>query len=164
MIQREKTMKRIARLLSALLVAGLAVASPAIGADETLVTGAGTGIFPGHPALYGISLNGMELGLGVIIVGDGTASGDLQALLPGTTLLGQPQTIAVEGRVATGSLNIDGSATVAGVSRVDLGNGTPALLDVPFSAVVTTQGTQLTLGVTALPAAGLTEGVIEIGP
>lgn len=157
-------MKRIARLLSTLLIAGLAVAPPAIAADETVVTGAGAGIFPSHATLYGVSLNGMEVGLGVIIVGDGTASGDLQALLPGTTLLGAPQTIAVEGRVATGSLNIDGSATVAGVSRVDLGNGTPALLDVPFSAVVTTQGTQLTLGLTALPAAALTEGVIEIGP
>ncbi len=157
-------MKRIASLLSALLVAGLAVVSPAVSADQTVVTGAGAGIFAGAPALYGISLNGLQLGVGIIIVGDGSASGDFQALLPGTTLVGQPRTIAVEGRVSTGALNIDGSATVAGVSRVDLGDGTPALLDVPFSAILTTQGSQLTLGATALPPAGLTEGVIEIGP
>jgi len=157
-------MTRIARLLSTMLVAALAVAPPAIGQDETVVTGAGAGIFPGNPALYGISLNGLQFGLGIIIAGDGSASGDLEALLPGTTLLGQARTIAVEGRVITGSLNVDGSATIAGVSRVDLGDGSPSLLDVPFSAVVTTQGTQLTLGLTALPVAGLTEGVIDIGP
>src|SRR5438034_941354 len=136
--------------------------SPAPAQRETVATGAGEGIFPSGAALNGILLNGLQFGKGVDIPGDGSATGDFQALLLGTSLLGQPQKINIVGQASSGSVNPDGSAIFAGLSTVDMGDGTAPLTGVPCSVTATTQGLRLILGNTSLPAATLTAGRITI--
>ena len=112
--------------------------------------------------MNGIPLNGLQFGKGVDIPGDGSATGDFQAVLVGTSLLGQLQNIGVLGRASSGSVNGDGSAIFAGLSTVDMGDGTAPLTGVPFSVTATTQGLRLILGNTSLPATTLTAGSITI--
>jgi hypothetical protein len=135
---------------------------PAPSQSGSMVTGGGGGIFPTGASFSGVSLNGLQFGKGVGIPGDSSAAGDLQALLLGTSLLGQPQNINVVGRASSGLVNPDGTATFSGLSTVDMGNGTPPLTGVPFSVTATTQGLQLILGNTPLPMATLTAGSITI--
>ena len=132
------------------------------GSGTSTVTGAGAGVFPAGSSFNGISLSGLRFGKGVGVPGDSSTTGDFQALLLGTSLLGQPQNINVVGRASSGSVNPDGTATFSGLSTVDMGNGTPPLTGVPFSVTATTQGLQLILGNTPLPMATLTAGSITI--
>ena len=59
--------------------------------------------------------------------------GEFQAVLLGTSPLGTPQNVTVEGEVQSGAVGADGSATFSGTATVDMGDGTPALPDVPFT-------------------------------
>src|SRR5205823_3590495 len=111
--------------------------SPAPAQRETVATGAGEGIFPSGASLNGILLNGLQFGKGVDIPGDGSATGDFQALLLGTSLLGQPQKMNIVGKASSGSVNPDGSAIFAGLSTVDMGDGTAPLTGVPYSIKAT---------------------------
>jgi hypothetical protein len=129
---------------------------------DPLVISAGEGVFPSGTSLSGVSLNGMQFGKGITASPDGSAGGDFEALLLGTTILGQPQNINVQGPASSGSKNPDGSVTFAGVGTVDMGDGTAPLTGVPFSATVTTNGVALTVGASALPTATLTAGSITI--
>lgn len=110
----------------------------------------------------GISLNAFELGKGIFIESDGSATGDFHTVLLGLSLLGLPQEITVEGEVGSGSLGPDGSATFSGSATVDLGDGSLPFVDVPFVVTTTTQGLLLTLGTSPLPPAMLTAGSITI--
>jgi hypothetical protein len=154
-------MKRLITLCAATLVIAWSTL-PAVAQTETIVVGAGEGAFPGGAALFGIPLSGLEFAKGVTIDGSGAATGQFQTLLLGTSLLGQPRNITVEGEASSGTVNADGSATFGGISTVDLGDGSLPLLNVPFSVTVTNQGLRLTIGATTLPAATLTEGRITI--
>ncbi|SRR6266446_490372 len=125
------------------------------------VAGAGAGTFPANTALSGVTLSGLKFGMGVLIPGDTTANGQLQATLLGTSVLGQPQNIEVGGDATSGTLGT-GSRTFSGTATVDMGDGTPPLLNVPFTVAATAAGLVLTLGATTLPAATLTAGSITI--
>ena len=149
-------------LISLLLVLGGAGSVPAAALGETSVVASGGGLFPADTTFNQIPLSGSTFGIGAIVAGDGTAIGDVEIVLSGTSLVGQPQSIAVEGKVASGSLNADGSVTVAGAANVDMGDGTPALSSVPFSVTLTAQGLQLVVGTTNLPTQTLSEGTITI--
>jgi hypothetical protein len=127
-----------------------------------VATGAGEGIFPAGASFNGVPVNGLQFGKGVGIREDSTAIGDFQALLLGTSLLGQPQNINVAGLARNGAVNPDGSATFSGLCAVDMGDGTPPLTGVPFSVTATTEGLRLILGNTPLPMATLTAGSITI--
>ena len=129
--------------------------------QATGVAGAGAGTFPANTALSGVSLSGLKFAMGVLIPGDTTADGQLQATLLGTTPLGQPRNIEVEGDATNGTL-ATGSRTFSGTATVDMGDGTPPLLNVPFTVTATATGLVLTLGATNLPAATLTAGTITI--
>ena len=126
------------------------------------VVSAAEGIFPSGASLNGVQLSGLQVGKGIITSVNGTARGDFQTLLLGTSMLGQPQNINVEGSASSGSRNADGSVTFAGVSAVDMGDGTVPLSVVPFSVTVTPQALALTLGLSALPSATVTAGRITI--
>jgi len=128
--------------------------------NGSAVSCAGEGIFPAGSTFNGVPLNGVHFGSGVGLPGDSSAAGDFQALLLGTSLLGQPQNINVVGRASSGSVNADGTTTFLGLGTVEMGNGTPPLTGVPFSVTATTQGLRIILGSTALPAATLTAGSI----
>jgi hypothetical protein len=130
-------------------------------AAEVRVTGAGEAAFPSGAAFNGVSLRGLELGQGVLIAPDGSASGHFHATLSGTSFLGLPQAIIVEGKVNQGSVE-SGGVSFNGIATVDIGDGTAPLLDVAFYVTASTGTVQLVLGGTTLPAATLTGGSITI--
>ncbi|MGH2450731.1 MAG: post-COAP-1 domain-containing protein [Candidatus Limnocylindria bacterium] len=132
------------------------------GAAAAETSGAGAGTFPAGATFNGVSLSGLETGLGVSIASDGTAAGQFVAVLLGTSLLGQPQGISVDGKVGSGSIGPDGSATFSGNATVDLGDGSVPLIDVPFTVTATTESLLVKLDTSTLPSATLTGGSITI--
>jgi PAS domain S-box-containing protein len=75
---------------------------------------------------------------------------------------GIPQQVIVEGEVQNGSFGADGTATFSGAATVNMGDGTPPLLGVPFTVKTSTLNLGLTLGTNALPTAALTAGSVTI--
>jgi hypothetical protein len=126
------------------------------------VTGAAEAIFPNGAAFNGVSLRGLTLGQGLVIRQDGSATGQFQAVLVSTSLIGVPQNVIVEGNVHGGSLDGAGSASFSGTATVDMGDGTATLLEVPFRVTASTKGVGLTLYATELPTATLSAGSITI--
>lgn len=155
-------MKRLLWLAALLVVAMVLWPTAAPAQSETAVTGAGEGHFSGSAALFGIRLQSLEFGQGVVILRNGSATGAFYSLLLGTSLLGQSQNISVEGKVSSGAVGANGSVTFDGTATVDLGAGTASPTGVPFSVTATTQGLQLRINTTTLPAGTLTEGSITI--
>lgn len=157
-------MMRLVLVLAVVLGVGVLVPAPGVAQTDVGVSGAGAAVFPGGATLYGIPLSGLELGQGVFIAGDGSATGEFYAVLLGTSLLGQPQNIAVDGKVTDGSAGPD-SGTFSGVATVDMGDGTAPLPGVPFTVTVTGQGMGtllLTVGDSGLPDATVAEGGVTI--
>jgi hypothetical protein len=135
---------------------------PGAESSDTGATGAGESAFPTEATFNGISLSGLEIGTGLSIGSDDTATGRLLAVLRGTSLLGQLQEIEVDGKVGSGSIGPDGSATFSGSATVDMGDGSVPLPNVPFTVTATTESLLLTLGTSTLPSATLTAGSITI--
>jgi hypothetical protein len=157
----------VARSILALALGlSLAAALPRDAAADplqpTLVTAAGTGVFPSGADLNGVQLSGGTFGHGIAVSSDGSARGDLQTILAGTTLLGTPARILVVGWVTGGGLNADGSVSVSGTCRVDMQDGTVPSTGVPFTATIATGGFQLTVGATALPTLVRSAGWIHL--
>lgn len=158
-------MKKIARWLAfaAILVVASVGSSPVlVAATETDVTGAAAGVLPPGTTFSGVPVEGSTFGLGVVVYPDGTATGNVEIVLEGTSLLGQAQNeITLEGKVGAGSVNGDRSVTLSGTGMLDMGDGSlPA--SVPFSVVVTSDGLQLTVGASVLPTQTLSAGSIFI--
>jgi hypothetical protein len=80
----------------------------------------------------------------------------------GTSLLGTPQNVILEGEAGIGSFGGDGSAIFSGTATVSMGDGTLPLLGVPFTVKASTQSLGLTLDGKALPTAAVTAGSITI--
>lgn len=134
---------------------------------DTTVAAAAAGIFPPGASYGGIPLSGLTVGTGVAIATDGSASGDFHTTLLGTSLLGQPQDINVDGTAASGSVPAAGTATFSGNASVDMGDGTPPVPAVPYTVTLVVdadgRGTlTLVLGITNLPAATVNEGSMTI--
>src|SRR3989442_965688 len=112
-------MKRLVTLFAATLAIALSVL-PAAAQSETVVAGAGEGIFPSGAVLYGVPLNGLQFAKGITIDASGSATGQFQTLLLGTSLLGQPQNINVEGKASSGTVTArrDGRANVKTIARI----------------------------------------------
>ena len=98
----------------------------------------------------------------MFIAQDGSATGQFQAVLLGTSLLGAAQNITMEGEVRGGSVGADGSATFSGTATVDMGDGTLPLPGVPFTVTVSAGSLGLILNAVALPTATLTAGSITV--
>jgi len=130
--------------------------------NGSAVAGAAEAMFPGGATFNGIPLHGLTLGQGLFIAGDGSATGQFQAVLLGTSLLGAPQDVTVEGEVSSGLLAVGGSATFSGTASVDMGDGTLPLLGVPFSVTASTGSLALILGATDLPTASVSAGSTTI--
>jgi hypothetical protein len=129
--------------------------------DAAGVTGAAEAALPPGATFNGIPLNGLTVGQGIFIGQDGSATGQFQAVLRGTTLLGSPQNVVVEGEVREGSAGV-GTATFSGTSTVSMGDGTPPLPGVSFTATASAGSLDLTLNGTALPTATVSAGSITI--
>ena len=143
------------------LSAAPSVLATSAGGDTT-VAGSGAGVFPEGADLNGIRLSGLQFGQGMLIFQNGSAIGDFEALLAGTTILGEARNVSVDARISGGALNPDGSVTLSGLATLDFGAGSLPLVAVPISVVATTDGLTLTIGATTLPAATLTEGALWI--
>jgi len=140
--------------------------------DETTITGAAAGVFPGGVQLLGVSLSGLKFGKGVSVYSDGSADGEFEVSLEGGINLGIlriARTIMLEGKAWSGSFDAFGNPTVTGWASLDLGNGLAPLLEVPFVVTFTSLGNDawtlaLTIGQTALAAALITEGGVTVQP
>jgi len=130
--------------------------------DTPGVTGAGEGTFPAGTIFATVPISGLTFAMGILIYTDGSAVGDFQATLAGTSVLGQPQSIEVEGTASAGVLNADGSRTFSGSVSVDMGDGTVPLTNVSFTLTATPTSMLLRLGITNLPSAALTDGSITL--
>lgn len=159
-------MKRLEMLSVAVLLVGILLPAPANAQTETTVTGAGAGIFPPGASFNGVPLSALKLGTGLTIASSGSAEGQFQTTLIGISALGLEQSIQVEGKAGAGSSSVD-TASFWGQCTVDMGDGTPPLPNVPFTAIVATNanGTgslTLTLATTNLPVATVNEGSMTI--
>src|SRR2546427_6268192 len=156
-------MTRLGMVLTAILgLASITVPAPVAAQDAAGATGAGEAIFSGGATLSGLSLSGLTLGQGVSLAQDGSATGQFQAVLFGTSLLGAPREVTVEGEVRNGFVVGVGSATFSGTATVDMGDGTPPLPGVPFTVTASTGRLGLILEATALPSASVSAGSITI--
>ena len=158
-------MKRhIIPVMMSLLTVAIVVSPAPVFGQSTIsgATGAGAGSFPGGTTFSGVSVSGLQFGMGVFTPGDTTAAGRVQMTLLGTTALGQPQNIEIGGDSANGTINIDGSRTFSGTATVDMGDGTPPLTAVPFTVRASANTLLVTVGVNNLPVASLTAGSIII--
>ena len=156
-------MTRLGFLSAAILgLASLLAPAQAAAQDAAGVTGAAEATLPDGATFNGIPLRGLTLGQGLFIAQDGSATGQFQAVLLGTSPLGTPQNVTVEGEVGGGSVGADGSATFSGTATVDMGDGTLPLPGVPFTVTVSTGSLGLILNAVALPTATVTAGSITI--
>ncbi len=155
-------MTRFGFLLATLLGLASLLAPAPVAAQDAGVTGAAEATFPDGATFNGIPLRGLTIGQGMFIAPDGSATGQFQAVLLGSSLLGTPQNITVEGEVSSGSVAADGSATFSGTATVDMGDGTPALPGVPFTVTVSGGSLGLILNAVALPTATLSAGSIAV--
>ena len=156
-------MTRLGFLLATLLgLASLMTPTPVAAQDAAGVSGAAEASFPSGATFNGIPLSGLTLGQGVVIALDGSATGQFQAVLLGTSLLGTPQNVTVEGEVSNGSVVVGGSATFSGTATVDMGDGSLPLVGVPFTVTAATGSLGLILNAVALPTATVTAGSITV--
>ena len=119
------------RCLAVLIITGCLFISAQM-ALATTVTGAGGGVFGSGVSLNTVPLTGLRFGIGVDYLTGGSAAGDLQATLLGTGANGQVQEIVLAGKAAAGSSTPPGGSTFSGSCTLDMGNGAPLLLNVPF--------------------------------
>src|SRR5216684_6593692 len=117
-------------LTAGVLTVAIILLPASIFAGTPSVTAAGEGSFPAGTTYAAVPLSGLTFSIGVLIYTDGTAFGQFQTTLVGTSLLGQEQDIEVQGDATAGVLNADGSRTFSGSATVDLGDGTPPLANV----------------------------------
>ena len=158
-------MTRLRFLLIAILVGVVSTLAPAAVAaqdDAARVSGAGEATLPEGVSFFGIVLSGMQLGQGVLIAADGSAVGQFHAVLSGTSVLGLPQEVTVQGEVNAGDASGDGTVTFSGNATLSMGDGSLPVAGVPFSVTASTEGVQLVVDGATLPQANLTAGSITI--
>ena len=145
------------------MVAVLFAPTPTRASGESgTVTGAARATFATGAALGSVALSGIDLGTGMFIEPDGSATGVFSAVLTGRSLLGQARQITIDGEVLHGALTPDGNALFSGTATVNFGDGTPPLSGVPFNVTTTANSVRLALDSTMLPAAQLVGGTVNI--
>ena len=145
---------------SVLILAIILLPASVFGQTIPGVAGAGTGAFPLGTIFSGVPLSALQFGIGAFIPGDSTAAGELQATLLGVSLLGQPLSMELDGHATNGTLNADGSRTISGTATLNLGDGSPILTNVPFTATANATAILLAIENTNLPAVPLSGGTI----
>jgi hypothetical protein len=124
------------------------------------VAGAASGSLPADAMLGGIPVGGVDLGTGVIIEADGSASGWFHAVLNGS-VLGVPKRITVEVKITQGGVAADGSVSFSGSGTLDLGDGTPAVPVGLLNVTAGDAGLVLSIDAATLPVQ-VTSGVVAI--
>ena len=161
-------MKAFPAVVAILISTSIAV-SPLQGRSTSAVTASGAasaGFAPGA-TLDGVSVSALRTGFGVEIAGDGTAAGQFETTLTGTSTTGEPRTISITGKVTGGSSGTSSTATFSGTCTIDRGDGSTPAANVPFTVSIaideSAKGTiSLTFGASKLPAATVTDGTLSI--
>ena len=158
-------MKRI--IWATLIVFGMAAfvfaPVPTTAATEGgAITGTAQGIFPAGSTQWPVTLDGLQLGTGVLVEPDNSAVGTFHVVLTGRSLLGARQEITVEGKVSQGTVDQNGTGSFSGIASIDFGDGAPLRPGVPFSVVTSASSLVLAIDSTTLPAASLTGGSVTI--
>jgi hypothetical protein len=152
---------RSVALIAAILLGSVAAWNPALA--DTLVTGAGGGVYPPGTNFNGVPISGLEFALGAKIADSGSAFGGICIILLGTSAPGLQQNIRIQGDAATGQHTAANVAVYTGTCTVDMADGTTPTPGVPFTATVTTDANdegrlRLVIGVTTLPDAVVNSG------
>ena len=155
-----------ASLFATCLVASLTLALPdhqaaAIGGPN-VVTAAGAGEFATGASFQGIAIAGGTFAVGVQTTGTGSANGDLELQLNGSSLIGLSQWITVTGWITSGTVNPDNSVTLNGTGTLDLGDGTAPTGGLALTATLTATGLTVTIGGNAIPTLPKSDGWINI--
>jgi hypothetical protein len=146
-----------------ILLTGLAILpAVAFGQDTPGVTGAGAASFPAGTLYAATPISALQFGMGVFVPGDGSASGHVLVTLMGTSLLGVPIEIELDGEATAGVINPDGSGMVSGNGSLNLGDGLPPLTGVPYIITATASTLSLIINSITLPLVPLSDGVITI--
>ena len=150
-------------LLAVAMVAMAFTSAPTNAAgEEATVTAAARGVFSAGTALNSVSVQNFDLGAGVYIEPDGSASGPINAVLYGRSVLGQAQQIVIDGTADRGAVGPNGRAYFSGLATINLGTGAPLLTNVPFTVNAADNSLVLTINSTALPIAGITAGTVSV--
>ena len=158
------TKRILSAVLTTLVVLSIAVAFPRQGNQaaaiigDSIVTGAGAGVFPAGASFNGIELAGGTFGLGAQISSTGSANGALEVQYTGTSLIGLSQWITITGWITSGTSNPDGSVTLNGTSTLDLGDGTPPTGGLALVVNAGPGGVTVTIGSTTLPTLPKSDG------
>jgi len=99
------------------------------------VTGGGQGTFGADLDGDG-DIDGSHFGIGISILGNGSAKGHFECLMAGNADILGLALMSVAGNVTNGSVNANGSVTFSGVATVNLGKST-MFKGVPFRVTVT---------------------------
>jgi hypothetical protein len=151
---------------SILIFAAVAlIATTAFAQSDTSVTVGAAGIYPPGTTFNAIPINAIQSGYGVII--GASTIGDFSTVLVGVNALGAEQDIVITGKATAGSRTASNIASFSGSCSVDMGDGTPAALGVPFTATITTNANSqgsiaLVIGLSTLPAATVNQGTMTI--
>ena len=150
-------------LLVAAMVGMTFTSAPTNAAGEkATVTAAARGVFGAGTALNSVSVQSFDLGTGVFIETDGSASGPINIVLYGRSILGQAQQIIIDGTADRGAVGPNGRAYFSGLASINLGTGTPLLTNVPFTVNAADNSLVLTINSTALSIAGITSGTVSV--
>jgi hypothetical protein len=150
------------KLLFAIVCAALVSVPAAVTgqSSERSVAGAASGSLPAATMLGAITVSSVDLGTGVLISADGSASGWFHAVLRGS-VSGQSRGLTIEANVTQGAVAQDGSVTFTGSGTIDLGDGTPAVPLGYLSVATSGGGLVLSIDAATLPVE-LTSGTVAI--
>ena len=164
-------MKRTATWTAALIVilgATLGIPHAALAADQTVATAGAGGLYPSGTSFMAVSVSGLQLAFGAEVHADGNGLGNFTAVLLGLSAAGLEQNIKIQGAVTAGTRNAVNVAVLSGTATLDLGDGTPAMPGVPFTATLTTGTNNLgtvgldIVGFSTLPNATLNAGSLAL--
>jgi len=126
-------MKKLAKLVPAVLLAMAMLASEPVGANAAVsvvgrIDGGGTSQMDAGAPLQG----GSSFSLGVTLMSDGSARGEFHCVdFQGDTLAGN-----IFGEITRWSKNADGSVTLYGSAKLVFIPGGPVVNDLPFSVTI----------------------------
>jgi len=158
------TKRTLSAFFAASILLAVALALPSHGnqaaavVGNSIVTGAGAGVFPAGASFNSIELAGGTFGIGAQISSTGSADGTLEAQFTGTSLIGLSQWITINGWITSATSNPDGSVTLNGTSTLDMGDGTPPTGGLTLVVNAGPTGVTLTVGGTTLPTLPKSDG------
>jgi hypothetical protein len=129
--------------------------------SDAQASGAAAGVFTKGATFQRLALQSSTLGFGAVIGGDGSALGQFQLELTGTTPSGQVRSISLEGNVTRGTVGTKGSVKLYGTALLRVDSVPPATL--PFNVTATATSLVLTIGGVELKRQSLKAGSIFVG-